>query len=254
MNGAGRLTVTPPRGRVARVLRPWAAWSQDALDLAQRFVVAGPHHASLPPRSLRDVGPGDLQAIGREFLGHFVALAALPPADCGLDIGCGPGRMALRLTRYLTADGRYAGVDVVAPAIPWCQRRISRRYSNFTFLHADVFNQRYNRGRRIQVRDHVFARLLRPVGRVFSTWFLLNAVRADLVAHGWNLVDFRFDGGGYRIRDESLHENAVAIEERSARAMLAEAGLTIREPIRFGRWTGRPVGLSFENIVLAARS
>jgi hypothetical protein len=46
----------------------------------------------------------------------------------------------------------------------------------------------------------------------------------------------------------------VAVEERSVRAMLAEAGLTIREPIRFGRWTGLPVGLSFQDIVLAARS
>jgi len=35
------------------------------------------------------------------------------------------------------------------------------------------------------------------------------------------------------------------------RAMFAEAGLAIREPIRFGRWTGRPAGLSFQDIVLA---
>ena len=273
--------MTRPRGRVARVLRQWADWSRDAVDLAQGFVV-GPRHSGLPPRSLRDVGPGDFEAIGREFLGHFVALAALQPTDRVLDIGCGPGRMALPLTGYLAADGRYVGMDVVARAIRWCQRCISRPYPNFTFLHADVFNQRYNPGGTVQARDYVFpfadrsfdfvfltsvfthmypedsrhylheiARLLRPAGRVFCTWFLLNTAQADLAAHGRNLIDFRFDGGGYRIRDESLPESAVAVEERSVRAMFAEAGLAIREPIRFGRWTGQPAGLSFQDIVLA---
>jgi hypothetical protein len=52
----------------------------------------------------------------------------------------------------------------------------------------------------------------------------------------------------------SRSTRAVAVEERFVRAMLAEAGLTIRESIRFGTWTGLPVGLSFQDIVLAARS
>lgn len=54
MNGAGRLTVTPPCGRVARVLRPWAAWSGDVLDLARWFVVGDPCHAgAVEERSVR---------------------------------------------------------------------------------------------------------------------------------------------------------------------------------------------------------
>ena len=251
-------------------------------EWVHRLVVGGRRRARLPPRSLRDVGPGDFESIGREFLGHFVGLGALRPAEGVLEIGCGPGRMALPLTEYLAADGRYVGVEIVARAVRWCQRHISRRHPNFTFLHADVYNRRYNPGGTIQARDYVFpfldrsfdfvvltsvfthmyledarhylreiARLLQPNGRLFRTWFLLNEPQAALAGRGRNVIDFRFDRGGYRIRDESLPESAVAVEERVVRTMFAEAGLGIREPIRFGSWTGRGEGLSFQDILLA---
>src|SRR5262249_38985285 len=169
---------------------------------------------------------GDFEAIGREFLGHFVGLGALRPAEGVLEIGCGPGRMALPLTGYLAADGRYVGVDVVARAIRWCQLHITPRHPNFTFLHADLFNRRYNPRGAIQARDYVFpfldgsfdfvfltsvfthmdpedarhylheiARLLQPTGRLFCTWFLLNDAQAALAERGRNLIDFRFDRG-----------------------------------------------------------
>ncbi|MGH9459757.1 MAG: hypothetical protein ACRD1X_00955, partial [Vicinamibacteria bacterium] len=56
----------------------------------------------LPPPALRDVGPGDFEEIGREFLGHFVTLGSLQPSETILEIGCGPGRMAMPLTGYLS--------------------------------------------------------------------------------------------------------------------------------------------------------
>jgi SAM-dependent methyltransferase len=274
--------VTTPRRRVAGVVRPWLETTRDAADLVRRLVVGGGRFARLPPRSLRDVGPGDFEAIGQEFLGYFVRLGALQPSEHVLEIGCGSGRMALPLTGYLAPDGRYVGLDVVARAVRWCQRRISRPHPNFTFLHVDVFNQRYNPSGAIQARDYVIpladrsfdfvfltsvfthmypadtrhylreiARLLRPTGRLFSTWFLLNPVQAALAAQGRNLIQFPFARGEYRVRDESVPESAVAVEEAVARAMCAEAGLAVREPIRFGRWTGREDGLSIQDIVLA---
>jgi SAM-dependent methyltransferase len=256
--------------------------ARDAADVVQGVLVGGARPVGLPPRSLLDIGPGDFHAIGREFLGHFVRLGTLRPAERVLEIGCGPGRMALPLTGYLAAEGRYVGVDVSARAIRWCRRHISRRHPNFTFLHVDVHNQRYNPGGTIQAQDlrlpvldrsfdfvlltslfthmypedarhylHEIARLLQPTGRLFCTWFLLNRAQAALAEQRRNLVDFCFDRGGYRIRDQSLPESAVAVEEQLVRAMLAEAGLAIREPIRFGSWTGREDGLSFQDILLA---
>jgi SAM-dependent methyltransferase len=274
--------VTTSRGRVARAVRPWLETTRDAADLVRRLVVGGRRQARLPPRSLRDVGPGDFEAIGREFLGYFVRLGGLQPGEHVLEIGCGSGRMALPLADYLAPEGRYVGLEIVARAVRWCQRRITRRHPNFTFLHVDVFNQRYNPSGTIRARDHVFpladrsfdfvfltsvfthmypddtrhylreiARLLRPTGRLFSTWFLLNPAQAALAGEGRNLIDFRFAGSGYRTRDASVPESAVAVEETLVRAMHAEAGLAIREPIRFGGWTGRGDGLSLQDIVLA---
>lgn len=244
-----------------------------------RFVGSPP----LPPPALRDVGPGDFEEIGREFLGHLIALGSLQPSESVLEIGCGPGRMALPLTGYLSAEGRYVGVDAVAKSIAWCRRNISPRYPNFVFQHADVFNQRYNPRGTIQARKYMFlfpddafdlifltsvfthmypadtqhylheiARMLRPNGRLLSTFFLLNPEQRALAEEGRNHIDFRFDRGIYRTRDETIPESAVAIEEEALRAMFDEAGLVIQEPVRFGVWSGRGDGLSYQDIVLAA--
>ena len=236
----------------------------------------------LPPRALRDVGPGDFEEVGREFLGHLISLGSLQPSEAVLEIGCGPGRMALPLTGYLSAEGRYVGVDVVARTVAWCRRNISPRYPNFTFQHADVFNKRYHRRGKIQARDYTFpfqddafdfifltsvfthmypadiqhylceiARMLRPTGRLFSTFFILNPEQRALAEKGRNHIDFRFERGIYRIRNEEIPESAVAIQEQALRAMFGEAGLLIQDPVRFGVWSGREDGLSYQDIVMS---
>ena len=243
-----------------------------------RFVGSPP----LPPRALRDVGPSDFAETGREFLGHFVTLGSLQPTETILEVGCGPGRMALPLTGYLSAEGRYVGVDIIARSVAWCRLNISPHYPNFTFEHADVFNQRYNPNGRVQAHDYTFpfndaafdfifltsvfthmypadiqhylreiARLLRPTGRVFSTFFILNEEQRTLWEDGKNDIDFRFTRGIYRIRNETIPESAVALEELALRDMFDVAGLVIQEPIRFGSWSGREGGLSLQDMVLA---
>src|ERR1700741_1289804 len=96
----------------------------------------------IPPRCLHSVGPSDFVETGEEFLRYFTELAGLTPHERVLDVGCGTGRMARPLSRYLT-DGRYDGVDVVGPSIAWCQAAY-RRFPNFRFHHADVYNRVYN--------------------------------------------------------------------------------------------------------------
>ena len=239
----------------------------------------------LPPVSLRDVGPGDFEEIGQEFLGHLTTLGSLQPTEAVLEIGCGPGRMALPLTRYLGAEGSYVGIDVVAPCIAWCRRHITRRHPNFTFHHADVFNQRYNPDGGIKAHDynfpfadrsfdfifltsvfthmvpvdiqhylHEIRRMLRPSGRMFSTFFLLNPEQRSLAEKGRNQINFSFERGVYRIRDEEVPESAIALDEGTLHGMFHEVGLVVREPIRFGSWSGREDGLSYQDIVVAAPS
>ena len=45
-----------------------------------------------------------------------------------LDVGCGIGRMAIPLARYLNTDGKYEGFDIIPENIAWCQRAITPRY------------------------------------------------------------------------------------------------------------------------------
>src|SRR5207302_10777966 len=55
----------------------------------------------LPPCGLHCVGDGDYIEIGEEFFRYFVDIAGLKPQDRVLDVGCGTGRMAQPLTKYL---------------------------------------------------------------------------------------------------------------------------------------------------------
>ena len=47
------------------------------------------------------IGGGNLKEIGKRFLQHFIELGKLKPNDIVLDVGCGIGRMAFPLTKYL---------------------------------------------------------------------------------------------------------------------------------------------------------
>src|SRR3546814_13028266 len=67
----------------------------------------------VPQGATHEIGDGDFRAIGAEFLRHFVELGGLTPEDDVLDIGCGFGRMALPLARYLPPPSRSVGFDIV---------------------------------------------------------------------------------------------------------------------------------------------
>ena len=259
------------------------AWL-DGQDSVRRRLRGQGH---LPPRSLRDVGPSDFVETGQEFLGHFKELGGLQPGHAVLEIGCGSGRMALPLTGYLdpAQGGSYVGMDVVAPAIAWCQGHITPRFPHFTFRHLDLFNRRYNPTGRVQARDYRFpypdgsfdfifltsvfthllpadsahylhecARLLTPGGRLFSTWLLLNPIQAELAAQGRSDIDLAYGMDGYRVRDRAVPESAVGVDEEAVRAFFAGAGLTVEEPVYYGRWSGRAEGRSYQDLILARRA
>src|SRR3989475_8959582 len=61
-----------------------------------------------------------------------------------LDIGCGCGRVASALARYMSSTASYDGFDVANEAVEWCQRHISARFPNFRFRRIPVFSQRYS--------------------------------------------------------------------------------------------------------------
>src|SRR5262245_53999141 len=166
----------------------------------------------VPPEEINFVGTGGFQAVGQEFFHYFVELAGLQPDERVLDVGCGIGRMAIPLTRYLHPQGSYEGFDVVPLGIEWCRNKITPRYPQFHFQLADIHNEHYAPQGRTPARKYQFpypadsfdfvfltsvfthllpadlenyvyeiARVMKLNGRCLMTFFLLNAESLDLM-------------------------------------------------------------------------
>lgn len=237
-----------------------------------------------PPNWMPLVGSGDFRQLGLEFLNYFTALGGLRPTDHVLDVGCGVGRMAIPLTTYLDpAHGRYAGFDIEAEAIHWCQRRIGRRFPHFEFRHHRAANPNYVLGQDAaqhlpfpypertfdfaivtsvfthllpaEVEHYVreLARMLRPGGRCFMTFFLLNAESEALIAAGQTAYRFVHDFETHRVINPRLPQAAVAYPEARVRGWLAASGLAVQEPIHYGNWCARPRFVDGQDIVIAVR-
>lgn len=224
------------------------------------------------------IGDGDFTAVGEEFLGHFRKLGGLAPTDDVLDIGCGAGRMAIPLTRFLDG-GSYRGFDVMAPLVHSCRRRIGSRFPAFHFDHLDVYNGKYNPGGSIppdelrfpydddafdfafatSVFTHMLrqdvarylgelARVLRPGGCALVTWYLLGDETRRLVEDGRASISFREVEDGHWVMDPKEPEAAVGYDEDDVRALHAAAGLEL-VTVRHGTWRGTP-GPSTQDLVV----
>jgi SAM-dependent methyltransferase len=234
----------------------------------------------IPPADRTFVGDGPFVEIGAEFLRWFVELGGLKPDERVLDLGCGIGRMALPLTRYLDG-GRYVGLDVVADGIEWCRANIGARHPAFRFAHLDLHHPIYNpigRGRTSEVRlplpdacvDFAFMtsvlthlpstevaayarevrRVLAPGGRLLVTAFLLNPPSRAALAAGRAALAFPVDAATREVELHADHPGAaVAFDEDFLLATFLGAGLRRRRPAVYGRWSGRDhAGNSFQDI------
>jgi len=259
---------TPSAIRFLRSVRTLGLYMLDPVDYAARVINNQRH---LPPFHLRrEVGdPSIFQSSGAEWLSYARLLCDLQPHERVLDVGCGCGLMALSLEDYLSAEGSYTGIDVQAGAVKWCQAHIGRRRGNFNFVHLDHRSGRYNpRGEsgsmRLPFEDSSFdlllvksvfthllredveayaaeiSRVLAPGGRCLASWFLLDD----------DSPNFPFGDAVCRYQSEQSPETAVAYAEPYVRALFARHRLEIREPIHRGTWSGRPGGLSRQDLTI----
>lgn len=239
----------------------------------------------IPPESMNFVGHGDFEQLGLEFKRYFIELGELQPDDRVLDVGCGIGRMAVPLTNYLSPQGEYWGVDIVKKGIKWCQRRISPKFSNFHFLHSNVYNKHYNAKGTIQAKDYQFpfedssfdfvfltsvfthmltpdlenylkeiGRVLKPGGRCLITFFLLNEESEKLVSSGKTSIDFNYQIDECTTSNKDIPEAATAYQEAFIRALFNKYNMTVSEPIHFGNWCEREQFLSYQDLVVARKN
>jgi SAM-dependent methyltransferase len=252
------------------------------LDLGDRL--RGRADPLVPPRRAQFVGRGDFARTGDEFLRYFRELAGLEPGHRVLDIGSGIGRMARPLAGYLSAEGAYEGFDVDRDGVGWCRRRYGRRHPNFGFKVADLYNRRYNEAGAHRASEYRFpyedasfdvaiatsvfthlledeavhylaeaARVLRPGGRLVATFFLLDEGSRARIASGESGLPFLDADGHVAVVSDDLPEEAVAYDDAWLRARASDLGLPVTD-LRPGTWSGRPDGMSFQDLVICARS
>ena len=244
-----------------------------------------------PRRFVSRVGGGDYRTVGESLFRMLVERGGVRPADRVLDIGCGVGRLAAPLTRYLRGDGSYEGFDIDAELIAWCERNITRRHPRFRFRLVDVRSRLYNPGGgtsgsafRFPYDDGSFdvvvatslfthlltgdaenylresARVLGPDGRLIATFFLLDDESRAAQAAG--RADRRFEtepvnrteGQAHHVMRSDQPEAAVAYSPDWLRGALARAGLGGAVDIHGGSWCGRPTDLTYQDLVIARKT
>lgn len=142
----------------------------------------------LPPGGLRTSrhhkADSDFLETGQREVRQLEEDAFLTGETRVLDIGCGPGRLAIALLDAL-GPMEYLGVDIIRGTIDWCRRNISARHPLMEFVHLDRHHRRYA-GRGTRKAPIVPA----PDGKadlVYLFSVVSHMERADLMGH---LVEF----------------------------------------------------------------
>lgn len=203
------------------------------------------------------------------YIEYLIEQCALKPNESFLDIGCGAGRIAIPLTRYLGETGSYEGFDIFKAYIDWC-KKVFAKYPNFRFQHVDLYNKYYNPKGKFKASEFTFpfqnesfgfvlahsvfthmlpqdaenylreiARVLKKDGRCFITFFLLNKESLQLINARKGHLNFRYDFGRYRTISNDSPEAAVCYDEAFVLGLYEKYGLKIKQPISYGSWCGR---------------
>ncbi|GAG75756.1 unnamed protein product, partial [marine sediment metagenome] len=195
-----------------------------------------------PIKIVNSFGGSEFIKIGKDFSKYFKKFGYLRRDHKVLEVGCGIGRMALPLTKYLKF-GKYEGFDIVQDWIIWCKENITPRYPNFYFQLADIYNKSYNPKGKLKASEYQFpyedesfdlvfltsvfthmlpndldhymseiSRVLKKNGICFISYFLLNKESIQLLNKKLSSLDFRYKFEGYRTINADVPEAAIAYE------------------------------------------
>lgn len=204
-------------------------------------------HLPLPPLALRQLVGATEDALYDNPEGR--PLFGLPPEayDFVLDFGCGCGRIARQLIQQTPRPRHYVGLDLHRGQIEWCRANLAPHAPGFEFRHQNVFHKGLNpRGTEdvlpfpvpdrtvsLIVAWSVFthvnqaaaafylreaARVVRPGGALFSTWFLFDKTEFPMMQTFQNSLFI----------NEVDPTNAVIFDKEWLRSTAAAAGLTLK--------------------------
>ncbi|HUF55079.1 MAG TPA: class I SAM-dependent methyltransferase [Thermohalobaculum sp.] len=193
--------------------------------------------------------------------------AGLKETSDVLDVGCGTGRVAMPLTRFLTT-GSYTGIDIVKSSIDWCQEAF-RDFPNFRFVHADLYSEYYNPEATLKAGDYEFpfdddsfdliwssslfthmliddvdtylsemSRTIRRGGRIWNSYLLLDEISEPLVLGPRNdgrRMQYEVDGG--RIGWKDKPEWVVGLRLDRIKALHQRHGFEITD-LQLSDWSG----------------
>lgn len=245
--------------------------------------IRGKRDKLVPPRSMIFVGDGNFESIGNEFLEYYIRFCGLQRDAKVLEVGSGIGRMAIPLTQYLDSRGSYSGMDIVPEGIEWCQKKITPRYPNFTFILSDIFNEQYNSKGKLRAIDYRFpyendsfdfifltsvfthmlradidhyleeiSRVLKEGGKCLITYFLLNDDARICLKSKENRFKYTFED--CMVIDPQMPEASIAHPENEIRNIYEKWGLKILDPIHYGDWCGRKTFVSSQDMVIAQKT
>jgi SAM-dependent methyltransferase len=238
--------------------------------------------------NIRKIGPintlREFKELGIQSLKVLLNYTHIRPSSRVLDIGCGYGRLAIPLTRYLVDGGSYVGIDVMADATEDCVQRISAEHRNFQFQHIDVHNGLYNHESGLAAPDSRFAladnqfdvvfmfsvfshmmpgdvsaylceieRVLKPGGMLMTTFFILNKHAQDAIDAGNTRRTFRFPAAGYFADDDERHESAVAYQQAQVDELIRGSGLEYVHTF-YGQWANRRWALNGQDAVICIKT
>jgi len=228
------------------------------------------------------VGLGDYWTAGSDQVELITEYAALARADRVLEIGCGLGRIAWPLSSRLGRRGRYAGLDTSWSYVDWCNRNLGLNPARYWFHHLDVFNTTYNPSGKIRGEDAEFpyedrsfdlvlaislfthvgpatlvrylaesARVMRPKGRLYATFFVIDGEARRLLEDGRTGFGFegRFEHG--LLADPANPDLGVGFDDEWLLARIEDAGFAI-EVVHRGAWRGGDPRF-FQDLILARR-
>lgn len=200
------------------------------------------------------------------FLEYFKNLGELKAHEKVLEVGCGIGRLALGLTRFLEKSSGYDGFDVNKQVIDYCKSHITPKFPNFKFSFVNLDNTLYNRGGSGDSAKYKFpynnesydfiilnsvfthllpdavenylseiTRVLKKGGRCFITYHLLNEESLQFSNSKSIILDFKYNYENYRVIDKDIPENAVAYDEEYIKNLYQNVNLHISK-IDYGIW------------------